>query len=128
MMEFLKLYIKAPNLLWLINKCLKAGVMTDGVFEESDEDSAQGSILSPILANIYMHNILTLWSKFAVIGKTTGDSFLTVYADDFIAGFQHREDAGKPHVQFCEGLVLRGISLLDCRRDKFNLFIKKVIT
>ena len=38
MMEFLKLYIKDPNLLWLINKYLKAGVMTDGVFEESDDN------------------------------------------------------------------------------------------
>ena len=78
MMEFLKLYIKDPNLLWLINKYLKAGVMTDGVFEESDEGSAQGNIISPILANIYMHNVLTLWYKFVIIGRTTGHSFLAV--------------------------------------------------
>ena len=78
MMEFLKLNIKDPNLLWLINKYLKAGVLTDGVFEESEEGSAQGNIISPILANIYMHNVLTLWYKFVIIGRTTGHSFLAV--------------------------------------------------
>ena len=78
MMEFLKLYIKDPNLLWLINKYLKAGVMTEGVFEESEEGSAQGNIISPILANIYMHNVLALRYKFVIIGKTTGHSFLAV--------------------------------------------------
>ena len=93
MIEFLKLYIKDPNLLWLINKYLKAGVMTDGVFEETEEGSAQGNIISPILANIYMHNVLTLWYKFVIKGNTFGNSFLVVYADDFIAGFQYKEDA-----------------------------------
>ena len=93
MMEFLKLYIKDPNLLWLINKYLKAGVMTDGVFEETEEGSAQGNIISPTLANIYMHNVLTLWYKFVIKGNTFGNSFLVVYADDFIAGFQYKEDA-----------------------------------
>jgi len=59
-MRFLGLYIKDTNLLWLINKYLKAGVITDGVYEDSEEGSAQGNIISPILANIYMHNVLTL--------------------------------------------------------------------
>ena len=87
--------------------------MTDGVFEESDEGSAQGNIISPILANIYMHNVLTLWYKFVVIGKTTGDSFLTVYADDFIAGFQHREDAENYY------------AILKERLKKFNLELEE---
>lgn len=60
LMKFLNLYIKDPNLLWLIQKYLKAGVITDGVYEESEEGSAQGNIISPILANIYMHNVLTM--------------------------------------------------------------------
>ena len=109
MMEFLKLYIKDPNLLWLINKYLKAGVMTDGVFEESEEGSAQGNIISPILANIYMHNVLTLWYKFVVKNKAEGNSFLAVYADDFIAGFQYKEDAERYY------------ALLKERLKKFNL-------
>ncbi|MBR3811498.1 MAG: group II intron reverse transcriptase/maturase, partial [Agathobacter sp.] len=109
MMEFLKLYIKDPNLLWLINKYLKAGVMTDGVYEESEEGSAQGNIISPILANIYMHNVLTLWYKFVIKNKAEGNSFLAVYADDFIAGFQYKEDAERYY------------ALLKERLKKFNL-------
>ena len=113
MMEFLKLYIKDPNLLWLINKYLKAGVMTDGVFEESEEGSAQGNIISPILANIYMHNVLTLWYKFVIKSNTFGNSFLVVYADDFIAGFQYKEDAERYYV------------LLKERLKKFNLELEE---
>ena len=113
MMEFLKLYIKDPNLLWLINKYLKAGVMTDGVFEESEEGSAQGNIISPILANIYMHNVLTLWYKFVIRSNTVGNSFLAVYADDFIAGFQYKEDAERYY------------ALLKERLKKFNLELEE---
>ena len=113
MMEFLKLYIKDPNLLWLINKYLKAGVMTDGVFEETEEGSAQGNIISPILANIYMHNVLTLWYKFVIKSNTFGNSFLVVYADDFIAGFQYKEDAERYY------------ALLKERLKKFNLELEE---
>jgi len=113
MMEFLKLYINDPNLLWLINKYLKAGVMTDGVFEESEEGSAQGNIISPILANIYMHNVLTLWYKFVIKNKAEGNSFLAVYADDFIAGFQYKEDAERYY------------ALLKERLKKFNLELEE---
>ena len=113
MVEFLKLYIKDPNLLWLINKYLKAGVMTDGVFEESEEGSAQGNIISPILANIYMHNVLTLWYKFVIKNKAEGNSFMAVYADDFIAGFQYKEDAERYY------------ALLKERLKKFNLELEE---
>jgi len=113
MMEFLKLYINDPNLLWLINKYLKAGVMTAGVFEESEEGSAQGNIISPILANIYMHNVLTLWYKFVIKNKAEGNSFLAVYADDFIAGFQYKEDAERYY------------ALLKERLKKFNLELEE---
>ena len=113
MMEFLKLYIKDPNLLWLINKYLKAGVMTDGVFEESEEGSAQGNIISPIRANIYMHNVLTLWYKCVIRSNTVGNSFLAVYADDFIAGFQYKEDAERYY------------ALLKERLKKFNFELEE---
>jgi group II intron reverse transcriptase/maturase len=93
MMRFLSLYIKDPNLLWLINKYLKAGVITEGNFEESEDGTAQGNIISPILANIYMHNVLTLWYKFVVAKQTQGDHLIAVYADDFVAGFQCKRDA-----------------------------------
>ena len=90
LMKFLGLYIKDRNLLWLINKYLKAGVVAEGVYEAGEEGSTQGNIISPILANIYMYNVLTLWYKFVVLKETEGKCFLAVYADDFIAGFQQQ--------------------------------------
>lgn len=104
LMKFLGLYIKDTNPLWLINKYLKAGVITDGVYEDSEEGSAQGNIISPILANIYMHNVLTLWYKFVVLKEAGGKSFLVVYADDFIAGFQYKADAERYYAMLKERL------------------------
>lgn len=113
LMKFLNLYIKDPNLLWLIQRYLKAGVMTDGVYEESEEGSAQGNIISPILANIYMHNVLTLWYKIVIAKKTQGDNFLVVYADDFIAGFQYKWEAENYYTELKE------------RMKKFNLELEE---
>lgn len=113
LMKFLNLYIKDPNLLWLIQKYLKAGVITDGVYEESEEGSAQGNIISPILANIYMHNVLTLWYTFLIAKKTKGDNFLAVYADDFIAGFQYKWEAENYYTELKE------------RMKKFNLELEE---
>lgn len=95
MVKFLELYIKDPNIIWLVKKFLKAGVLDEGKLIATDEGSAQGSIVSPILANIYMHNVLTLWYKFVIAKKCKGDNFLVNYADDFIAGFQYPWEAEK---------------------------------
>jgi group II intron reverse transcriptase/maturase len=113
LMGFLKLYIKDTNLLWLINKYLKSGIITDGTYEETEEGSAQGNIISPILANIYMHNVLTLWYKFVVDKQSAGANFLVVYADDFIAGFQYKADAEKYYATLKE------------RLKKFNLELEE---
>ena len=75
MMRFLEWHIQDPNLLWLIKKYLKAGIMEDGKFESTEEGSAQGSVMSPMLANIYMHNVLTLWFKFVVKKTLKGRLF-----------------------------------------------------
>lgn len=88
---------------------MKAGVITDGVFDESTDGSAQGNIISPIIANIYMHNALMLWYKVVFTKGTKGDNFLTVYADDLIAGFQYKWEAEKYYDE------------LKKRMGKFNL-------
>lgn len=113
LMEFLKLYIKDTNLLWLIRKYLKAGVVTNGTFEENEEGTAQGNIISPILANIYIHFVLTLWFQYIVTKVCNGRCFLVVYADDFIAGFQHKADAERYYAALKE------------RLHKFNLELEE---
>lgn len=110
-MKFLNLYIKDTNILWLVNKYLKAGVMDKGELIDVEEGSAQGNIISPILANIYMHNVLTLWYKFIIQKECKGDNFLIVYADDFIAGFQHKWEAERYYNLLKERLAKFGLQL-----------------
>ena len=72
---------------------LKAGIMKDYVFEETEEGSGQGSVCSPILANIYMHYVLVWWFKEKIQPKARGFCGLVVYADDFVVCFQYKDEA-----------------------------------
>lgn len=86
-MKFLEWNIQDKNLLWLIRKYLKAGIMEQGKFEPTEEGSAQGSAMSPMLANIYMHHVLTLWFKLVVQREMQGECFLVNFADDLLQDF-----------------------------------------
>jgi retron-type reverse transcriptase len=60
-MRFLEHRISDPNLLRIVHRFLKAGVMEDGVFAASDEGAPQGGLVSPVLSNLYLHYVLDLW-------------------------------------------------------------------
>jgi RNA-directed DNA polymerase len=77
----------------LIQKWLKAGVLEDGVVTVSDRGTGQGAVISPLLANIYLHYALDLWAERWRRCEATGDMIIVRYADDFIVGFQHESDA-----------------------------------
>jgi group II intron reverse transcriptase/maturase len=77
----------------LIRKWLKAGVMEDGIVTVSDRGTGQGAVISPLLANIYLHYVLDLWAVRWRQREATGDMIIVRYADDFIVGFQHESDA-----------------------------------
>ena len=111
--KFLNLYIKDPNIIGLVKKYLKVGVLDGGEQMMNEEGSAQGNIISPILANIYMHNVLTLWYKFIITKECKGDNFLIVYADDFVAGFQYKWEAENYY------------KLLNERMEKFGLQLEE---
>lgn len=91
--RFVESKIKDPNITRLLRRFLKAGIMRDYQFEESESGSGQGSICSPILANIYMHYVLVWWFKEKVAPKFKGYVGLIVYADDFVCCFQYKEEA-----------------------------------
>ena len=93
MIKFMEYNIKDPNIIGLIKKYLKAGIMDKGQYVATEEGSAQGNIISPVLANIYMHFVLVLWYKEIIEKRAEGNTFLVVYADDFIAGFQYQREA-----------------------------------
>jgi len=77
----------------LIRVMLKAGIMKDYVFEETEEGSGQGSVCSPILSCIYMHYVPVWWFKEKIQPKARGYCGLVVYADDFVVCFQHKDEA-----------------------------------
>jgi len=95
MMKFIEVRIEDPNINRLIFKYLKAGIMENGVYEPTEEGTAQGSNLSPILANIYMHYVLRLWFYKVIIPQFKGQCFITVYADDYVCCFQYKWEAEK---------------------------------
>lgn len=103
MMKFLKERIEDPNMLRLTARFLKAGVIEDGKAYETDTGTPQGGVISPILANVYLHYVLDLWFEHKVKPECKGEAYLIRYADDFVCCFQLEEDAEK----FYRELVIR---------------------
>jgi group II intron reverse transcriptase/maturase len=93
LMECLKQRINEPNLLRLIQRFLKAGVMEGGTWERTLKGTPQGGIVSPILANIYLHYVLDLWFELKEAPQQSGHAQLVRYADDFVIGAQHKHEA-----------------------------------
>ena len=93
LIRFLEHRIGDRRIIRLIQKWLRAGVLEDGVVSVSDRGTGQGSVISPLLANVYLHYALDLWAERWRRHKATGDMIIVRYADDFIVGFQHHADA-----------------------------------
>jgi RNA-directed DNA polymerase len=93
LMRFIEHRIGDPNLLRVIQRFLKAGILEDGVFYASEEGTPQGGLVSPVLANIYLHYVLDLWFEQRFAQGCRGKAFLVRYADDFVACFEYEADA-----------------------------------
>src|SRR5207302_108989 len=91
--RFVEHRIGDRRVLRLIQRWLKAGVMEDEVWAESEEGTPQGATVSPLLANVYLHYAFDLWTERWRRRQASGDMVIVRYADDFIVGFEHREDA-----------------------------------
>jgi group II intron reverse transcriptase/maturase len=91
--EFLQLRVRDGVLLRLIGKWLKAGVLEEGSIAHPTTGTPQGGVISPLLANIYLHYVLDVWFEREVQPRLKGRAFLIRYADDFVIGFACEEDA-----------------------------------
>ncbi len=100
-----------PNFKSLLIKFLKAGVMEEGEYKKSDIGTPQGGIISPILANIYLHYVLDLWVEKEIKKKYGGYIQSIRYADDFIIGVQHRNVAEKIMKDLKKRLAKFGLEL-----------------
>jgi RNA-directed DNA polymerase len=95
----------------LIRKWLKAGVLEDGVLAESPEGTPQGAVISPLLANIYLHHVIDLWAHQWRQRHARGDVIIIRYADDMIFGFQHKAEAEQFLAALRQRLEQHGLSL-----------------
>lgn len=91
--KFVESRIKDPNIIRLIKRYLKGGIVKDFIYEDTEEGSGQGSVCSPVIANIYMHYILVWWFKECIVPRLKGYGGMVVYADDFVVCFQYKEEA-----------------------------------
>jgi RNA-directed DNA polymerase len=93
LVRFVEHRIGDPRIARLIQKWLKAGVLEDGVVTVSDKGTGQGSVISPLLANVYLHYVFDLWADRWRRREATGDVIIVRYADDIVVGFEHEADA-----------------------------------
>jgi len=93
LIKFVEHRIGDRRMIRLIQKWLKAGVLEDGVVTVSEMGTGQGAVISPLLANIYLHYVLDLYAERWRRREAAGDMIIVRYADDFIVGFQHESDA-----------------------------------
>jgi group II intron reverse transcriptase/maturase len=93
LLRFLEHRIADPNLLRIVRRFLKAGIMEDGAFTASEEGAPQGGLVSPVLSNIYLHYVLDLWFEKRYARGCAGKAYLIRYADDYVACFEHEADA-----------------------------------
>lgn len=111
LMRFLEHRVGDPVLLRIIRRLLKAGVMEAGVFTASEAGTPQGGLVSPVLANIYLHYVLDLWFEKRYVRTCKGQGYLIRYADDFVACFTHEEDARRFMDELTERLAVFGLEV-----------------
>ena len=113
LIKCLKQRIADKTFIRLITKFLKAGVMEEGKYIETDKGSPQGGILSPILSNIFLHYILDLWFEKVIKKQLKGYAKLVRYADDFVCCFQKGEEARNFGRQLKERLEKFGLKIAE---------------
>ena len=111
LVRFVERRIADRRVVRLIQKWLKAGVMEQGQWTKTEEGSPQGAVISPILANLYLHYVLDLWAEAWRQKRAQGEVIIVRYADDAVLGFQHREDAERFLEQLRERLAKFGLEL-----------------
>ena len=109
LMKFLENDIEDKRFLRYVRRFLIAGIMEEGKLLESDRGTPQGGLISPVLANVYLHYVLDLWFEKEVKPRLKGEAYYVRYADDFLIMFQYEEDA------------IRVMNVLSRRLGKFSL-------
>ena len=109
--KFVEHRIGDPRILRLLRKFLRAGVSEDGEWVKTVVGTPQGAVISPLLANIYLHYVLDLWVQWWHKHHARGEVYIVRYVDDFVMGFQYRSDARRFQAALKERLLKFGLEL-----------------
>jgi RNA-directed DNA polymerase len=118
LMKFVEHRVADRRILRLIQKWLRAGVSEDGEWSKTEVGTPQGAVISPLLANIYLHYVFDLWANRWRRHHASGDMIVVRYADDIVLGFEQRRDAERFIAAWKERLATFG---LDLHSDKTRL-------
>lgn len=118
LMKFLEHDIGDENFLRYIRRFLKAGIVEDLTYYESDKGTPQGGLISPVLANVYLHYVLDIWFEKVVKQQCRGEAYIIRYADDFVSFFEYKEEAERFYEILEERLRKFGLEL---SRDKSKI-------
>jgi group II intron reverse transcriptase/maturase len=127
LVKFIEHRVADPRVLRLIQKWLRAGVMEEGRWSEPQTGTPQGSVISPLLANVYLHYSFDLWVNVWRSKWAQGEVVVVRYADDVILGFQYRTDADRFLESLRERLAKFGLELHPdkTRRIEFGRFAEE---
>ena len=127
LMKFLEHDIQDKNFLRYIVRFLKSGVVEDLKHYESDKGTPQGGLISPVLANVYLHYVLDMWFDKAVKRRCKGEAHIVRYADDFVCFFQYENEAKAFYEALKERLAKFGLELSEekSRIIRFGRFARQ---
>jgi RNA-directed DNA polymerase len=111
LMKFIEHRVGDRRVVRLIRKWLRAGVFEEGKWTKTVVGRAQGSVISPFLANVYLHYVLDLWVTHWGKHRAQGDVIVVRYGDDFVMGFQHRLEVQRCLQELKERLGKFGLEL-----------------
>jgi group II intron reverse transcriptase/maturase len=127
MIKFLEHEIADKNFLRYVTRFLKSGIMEEGKYWETDKGVPQGGLISPVLANVYLHYVLDMWFDVSVKKKLKGEGYMVRYADDFVMCFQYEDDARRTYEALKQRLAKFGLELSEekSKTIKFGRFAGK---
>lgn len=111
LLEMLQLRVADESFLRLVGKCLNVGVLDGDEFSKPDEGTAQGSVISPLLGNVYLHYVLDTWFEREVKPLLAAHARLIRYADDFVIGFKSKRDAERVLGMLTQRMADYGLTL-----------------
>ena len=113
LIKFLEHTIEDMNFIRYIKRFLISGIMEEGKFYESDKGTIQGGVISPILANVYLHYVLDLWFEYDVKVRSKGEAYMVRYADDVVCCFEFEDDAERYFTELKERLAKFNLELAE---------------